>query len=186
MLVGLAVQNVAHDDGRISRHFGGRFGTRDRRHGMTPLQKLPDQGPPHIARGPGYDYIPHLIHSILKCGAAMRYFLAKTDPETYSIDQFAAERRTVWDGVRNPQALRAVREMRPGDLVFIYHSMSGAAIVGLAKVASEPRGDPTDPKLVVIDFEFVRRIEPPVTLKEIKDAAVFEDWYSSAKAGFPR
>jgi hypothetical protein len=49
----------------------------------------------------------------------MNYFLAKTDPETYSIDNLARDRKTVWDGVRNAQALRAIREMRPGDRVFI-------------------------------------------------------------------
>lgn len=107
----------------------------------------------------------------------MNYFLAKTDPESYSIDQFEAEGRTVWDGVRNAQALRAVREMHAGDLVFIYHSLSGAAgVVGLAKAVSEPRPDPKDPKLTVIEFEFLRRLEPPTTLKEIKESGLFNDW----------
>ncbi len=107
----------------------------------------------------------------------MKYFLAKTDPESYSIDQFETEGRTIWDGVRNAQALRAIREMRPGDLVFIYHSMSGAAaVVGLAKVVSEPQSDPKDSKLAVVEFEFVRRLNPPTSLKEIKDSRLFEDW----------
>jgi predicted RNA-binding protein with PUA-like domain len=85
----------------------------------------------------------------------MAYFLAKTDPETYSIAQLARDRTTVWDGVSNPQALRAIREMRPGDRVFIYHSMGNPAIVGLAKVASEPRPDAKNAKLAVVDFEFL-------------------------------
>lgn len=107
----------------------------------------------------------------------MKYFLAKTDPETYSIDQFEAEGRTIWDGVRNAQALRAIREMSPGHLVFIYHSLSGAAaVVGLAKVVSAPRSDPKDPKLAVVEFEFTRRLDPPTTLKEIKDSGLFSDW----------
>lgn len=105
-----------------------------------------------------------------------RYFLAKTDPETYSIEQFANEKRTTWDGVRNAQALRAIAAMRPGDKVFVYHSMSNAAVVGLAKVASEPRPDSNDPKLTVVDFEFVTTFEEPVTLKEIKESGLFEDW----------
>jgi len=67
----------------------------------------------------------------------MKYFLAKTDPETYSIDQLEREGKTTWDGVRNPQAVRAIQEMRPGDKVFIYHSMGHPAVVGLAKVLSE-------------------------------------------------
>ena len=106
----------------------------------------------------------------------MNYFLAKTDPETYSIEDLEKERKTAWDGVRNPQALRAIREMRPGDKVFIYHSMSEAAIMGLAKAASEPRPDPKNPKLTVVDLEFVARLDPPATLREIKESHLFDDW----------
>jgi predicted RNA-binding protein with PUA-like domain len=106
----------------------------------------------------------------------MNYFLAKTDPETYSIANLERDRKTVWDGVRNPQALRAIREMRPGDHVFIYHSMGDAAITGMAAVASEPRSDPKNPKLVVVDFEFVSRLDPPTTLREIKESHLFDDW----------
>ena len=108
--------------------------------------------------------------------ANAKYFLAKTDPETYSIDDLEREGRTVWDGVRNPQALRAIREMRPGDRVFIYHSMGDPQIVGMARVASEPRPDPKDPKLAVVDLDFAGRIDPPVTLREIKASKLFEDW----------
>jgi predicted RNA-binding protein with PUA-like domain len=106
----------------------------------------------------------------------MNYFLAKTDPETYSVDDLARDGKTVWDGVRNPQALRAIREMRPSDRVFIYHSMGDACIVGLAKVASEPRPDPKDAKLTVVELEFLHRLEPPTTLREIKDGGLFPDW----------
>lgn len=107
---------------------------------------------------------------------SMSYFLAKTDPETYSIDDLARDRKTAWDGVRNPQALRAIREMRPGDRIFIYHSMGDACVVGLAKVASPPRPDPANTKLTVVDFEFVTKLEPPTTLREIKESGLFADW----------
>lgn len=107
---------------------------------------------------------------------AHHYFLAKTDPETYSIEQFAKDGRTVWDGVRNPQALRAIAEMRPGDKVFIYHSMGNAAVVGLAEVTSEPRPDVKDPKLTVVDLEYRSTFSEPVTLKEIKESGQFADW----------
>ena len=107
---------------------------------------------------------------------AMRYFLSKTEPASYSIQQFQSDRRTVWDGVRNAQALKAIREMSPGDRVFLYHSGGESAIVGLGRVASEPRPDPKDGKLTVIDFEFVNLIEPSVTLKEIKESHQFDDW----------
>ncbi len=106
----------------------------------------------------------------------MNYFLAKTDPETYSVDQLERDHKTVWDGVKNPQALRAIGEMRPGDRVFVYHSGGDAAIVGLAQVASEPRPDPKSPKLTVVEFEFLHRLDPPVSLKEIKEPELFGDW----------
>src|SRR5204863_3981868 len=76
----------------------------------------------------------------------------------------------------NPQALRAIREMRRGDRVFIYHSMGESAVMGLAAVASEPRPDPKNPKLAVVDFEFLTRLDPPATLREIKESHAFDDW----------
>ena len=106
----------------------------------------------------------------------MKYFLAKTDPETYSIDDLERDRQTVWDGVNNAQAVRAIREMRPGDRVFIYHSGGHSAVVGLATVRSEPRDDPKNPKSAVVDLEFAGRVDPPVTLAEIKQSGQFNDW----------
>jgi len=108
--------------------------------------------------------------------AGKRYFLAKTDPETYSIEQLEREQETVWDGVRNPQALRAIREMKAGDRVFIYHSMGESAVVGIADVTTPGRPDPKDPKLAVAGLRFRCRIDPPVTLKEIKASGKFDDW----------
>ena len=64
----------------------------------------------------------------------MKYHLAKTEPGAYSIDDLDRDRKTSWDGVTNPQAVRNIREMRPGDRVFIYHSGGVSAIVGLATV----------------------------------------------------
>ena len=104
------------------------------------------------------------------------WFLAKTDPETYSIEQLAKEKRTVWDGVRNAQAVRAIAAMRTGDRVFIYHSMGDPAIVGIAEVVGDGRPDPKNPKLAVADFQFVGLIEPPVSLREIKESGEFADW----------
>ena len=74
----------------------------------------------------------------------MAYFLAKTDPESYSIDDLERDGTTEWDGVRNPTAINAIKQMRPGDKVFIYHSQGETAIVGLAEVVSEPRADAND------------------------------------------
>jgi len=106
----------------------------------------------------------------------MPYFLAKTDPDTYTIDQLEKEKQTVWDGVTNPQAVRAIREMRPGDKVFMYHSGGASAIVGMAEVVSSPRDDPKNPKSAVVDLKFLKRIDPPVTLAEIKQSKLFDDW----------
>lgn len=106
----------------------------------------------------------------------MAYFLAKTDPEHYSIADLERDGTTVWDGVRNAAALQAIRAMHPGDEVLIYHSQGEAAIVGLARVVSEPRPDPNDPKSWVVDLSFVRRLDQPVTLREIKDSHRFDDW----------
>ena len=106
----------------------------------------------------------------------MNYFLAKTEPGTYSLDDLERDQKTVWDGVTNPQAVRAIREMRPGDRVFIYHSGGASAIVGLATVRSEPRPDPKNAKSAVVELEFHQRLDPPTTLKDIKDSKQFEDW----------
>jgi predicted RNA-binding protein with PUA-like domain len=105
-----------------------------------------------------------------------QYYLAKTDPETYSFDQFEKEKRTVWDGVRNAQALQAIRAIKKNDRVFIYHSQSDAAIVGLATASADSRADPKDPKLAVVDLEYLLRLETPVTLHEIKESKLFDDW----------
>lgn len=106
----------------------------------------------------------------------MRYFLAKTDPDTYSIDDLEREKKTVWDGVTNPQAVRAIREMRPGDRVFVYHSGGVSGVVGMAAVRSEARDDPKNPKSAVVDLEFLGRLEPPASLAEIKQSGEFADW----------
>jgi predicted RNA-binding protein with PUA-like domain len=106
----------------------------------------------------------------------MAYFLAKTDPKTYSIDDLERDKTTVWDGVRNAAALLAIRAMHKDDEVLIYHSQGEAAIVGLARVMSEPRPDPNDSKSWVVDITFMRRFAQPVTLHEIKESHLFDDW----------
>src|SRR5512146_309197 len=106
----------------------------------------------------------------------MNYFLAKTDPETYSLDDLEREKRTSWDGVTNPQAVKTIRSMQPGDRVLVYHSGGASAVVGLATVRSAPRDDPKNPKSAVVDLEFDGRVDPPVTLAEIKASGEFDDW----------
>ncbi|GAC1358251.1 MAG: EVE domain-containing protein [Ktedonobacteraceae bacterium] len=106
----------------------------------------------------------------------MTYFLAKTDPETYSIEQLEREKETVWDGVRSAQALQAIKAMQPSDEILIYHSMGESALVGLARVTSEVYPDPQDDRSWVVKVAFVRRFPQPVTLREIKETHLFDDW----------
>ena len=106
----------------------------------------------------------------------MKYFLAKTEPGTYSIDDLERDQKTVWDGVINSQAVRAIRQMRPGDKVFVYHSGGAASVVGIATVRSEGRDDPKNPKSAVVDLAFAGRLDPPTTLAEIKQSKKFEEW----------
>jgi len=106
----------------------------------------------------------------------MAYFLAKTDPETYSIDDLKRDGKTTWDGVRNPAAVNFIKTMKPGDTVIIYHSQDDKAVMGLARVVSPPRPDPNDDRSWVADFEYVRHAKRPVTLREIKESHEFDDW----------
>ncbi len=66
--------------------------------------------------------------------------------------------------------------MEVGDGVFVYHSMGDAAVVGIAEVTGAGRPDPGNPKLAVAEFQFVGMIDPPVTLREIKECGEFSDW----------
>lgn len=106
----------------------------------------------------------------------MNYFLAKSEPSVYALKDLEKDRQTVWDGVKNPQALQAIRSMRTGDRVFFYHSGGESAIVGLAKVVGVPRPDPKNEKLTVVDLAYVGELEPPVRLAEIKAEPQFSDW----------
>lgn len=103
------------------------------------------------------------------------YWILKTEPSTYSFDNLAREGTAVWDGVANPVALRNIRSMTPGDQVMIYHTGDEKAIVGFASVVSDPRPDPKNPKLVVIDLKAGSRIANPVTLAAIKADPAFAD-----------
>jgi predicted RNA-binding protein with PUA-like domain len=108
------------------------------------------------------------------------YFLAKTDPETFSIEDFAHEKITHWDGVHNYQAINFIKQWKIGDLVYIYHSMGKAHIVGLAKVITEPIKDVNDKRDIswVADLELLEIYPEPkqIGLKQIKESHLFNDW----------
>jgi predicted RNA-binding protein with PUA-like domain len=120
-------------------------------------------------------YFARIVQT-MKHTAPIRYFLAKTEPSVYSIEDLKRDKKTVWDGVTNPQAVHAIKEMQPGDRVFIYHSGGVSAIVGLAQVVAPGRPDPKNPKSAVADLEFLSQLESPVTLAEVKQSKLFDDW----------
>lgn len=119
--------------------------------------------------------------------AAGQCWLVKSEPDSYSIDQLKADRRTAWTGVRNYQARNLMRDgMRVGDAVLFYHSSADpTGVAGLARVASEAYADATaldpksdyfderasdaDPRWFLVDIEFVEKFARVVTLAEIRD-----------------
>lgn len=100
----------------------------------------------------------------------MKYWLVKSEPSVYSWEQFIADGRTLWDGVRNYQARNNLKAMAVGDIVLYYHSNEGLAIVGNAKVVREAYPDPTidDERWVAIDLVPLSAFTVPVTLSKIK------------------
>jgi predicted RNA-binding protein with PUA-like domain len=100
----------------------------------------------------------------------MAYWLLKSEPSAYSWDRLVADGRTNWDGVKNAQALNNLREMRPGDRAFFYHSNEGKEIVGVAEIVRGFYPDPKDQsgKLGMVDIKPVGPVKKPVTLAEMK------------------
>src|SRR5277367_2713856 len=98
----------------------------------------------------------------------MNHWLMKTEPGTFSWDDLVKDKKTTWDGVRNFQARSNLKAMKKGDLAFIYHSGEDKAIVGIAKIISEPYPDPKDKDWVVIDIAAEKKLKNPVTLANVK------------------
>ena len=105
------------------------------------------------------------------------YWILKTEPSSYSHDDLTRDGTTVWDGVRNPVALKHLRSMRKGDEVLIYHTGKERAAVGLARIAAGPYPDPgaSDERLVVVEVAAGKRLRRPVTLADIKADGAFAD-----------
>ncbi len=106
------------------------------------------------------------------------YWLLKSEPGEYSFEDLQREGRVRWDGVRNAVALKHMRQVRPGDKAFFYHTGKVKAIIGVARVDSEPYPDPgsKDERHVVFDIRAEKKLAQPVTLAEIKADRVFRDW----------
>lgn len=123
----------------------------------------------------------------------MRYWLMKSEPESYSIDDLMRDKKTAWDGVRNYQARNFMRDdMRVGDRAFFYHSSTAkVGIYGLMEIASAPYADPTQydkkdshydpqstkkaPRWQLVDVRFVKKFKRPILLSELKKNARFSD-----------
>jgi predicted RNA-binding protein with PUA-like domain len=105
-------------------------------------------------------------------------WLLKTEPSAYSFAQLQRDRRTVWDGIKNPMALKYLRQVEKGDLLFVYHTGNEKAVVGIARALGSAYPDPGkgDPNLAVIDLAAVAALPRPVTLAEIKTNPAFRDW----------
>ncbi len=100
----------------------------------------------------------------------MNYWLIKSEPNTYSWDDFVKLGKDHWDGVRNYQARNNMKTMKVGDMALFYHSVKEKSVVGIAEVVTEHYPDPTtsDDRWVVVDFVPVRKLKSPVTLDQIK------------------
>jgi predicted RNA-binding protein with PUA-like domain len=97
-------------------------------------------------------------------------WLFKTEPSAYSFAQLEADRRTVWDGVKNALALRHLSAVAKGDEVLFYHTGDEKAVVGTATVTRGAYPDPKqkDARLLVVDLEAGRGLPRPVTLAEMR------------------
>jgi predicted RNA-binding protein with PUA-like domain len=97
----------------------------------------------------------------------MAYLLLKTEPSTYAFADLQRERKTTWDGIANPTALKNLRAAQPGDLAVIYHTGSERRAVGIARVAAVA-GD-------AVELVPVKALATPVGLEALKASAVFRD-----------
>ena len=116
----------------------------------------------------------------------MAYWLMKSEPDAYSIDDLEDDGQEPWDGIRNYQARNMMRDqMKVGDKVLFYHSSCKVpAVVGIAKIASpsypdptqfdpkakhyDPKSTPDNPRWMLVDVRFIRKTKRPITLKELK------------------
>jgi predicted RNA-binding protein with PUA-like domain len=129
-----------------------------------------------------------------------RYWLMKSEPDSYSIDDLERDGRTSWEGVRNYQARNFMRdEMKPGDRVLFYHSGANPpGVAGLARVARSAYPDPTaldprshyhdpkaseeDPRWYMVDIEFVERFRSFVPISTLHDAPGLEEMLINRKS----
>ncbi len=107
----------------------------------------------------------------------MAYWILKTEPNTYSIEDLQKDKETDWDGVRNYQARNNLGKMAVGDLAMIYHSVGPKELVGIGKVLKTAYPDKTaeDGDWVAVRLKFVKKLNQPVHLSTIKADKFFAD-----------
>ena len=109
----------------------------------------------------------------------MNYWLLKSEPDVWSIDQQkkAGTKGATWDGVRNYQAAKNLKSMSLGDLCFFYHSNIGKEIVGIVEVIKKAFIDPTDKekKFVAVQVRFKSSLNSTVSLRDIKNNSQLRD-----------
>ena len=108
----------------------------------------------------------------------MSYWLMKSEPDVFSVDDLRRKGVAGWDGVRNYQARNNLRAMRKGDLAFFYHSNAAPpAIVGLMEIVKEAYPDPTAnrPGWDQVDVRFVKAFSQPLSLADIKSNPALKD-----------
>lgn len=101
------------------------------------------------------------------------HYLLKSEPDAYSFDDLLRDGETTWDGVKNPQALINLRNMKPGEQCIFYHSNVGKAAVGTTKVVSVKLD--SDGKTPLVRLKAGHRLKHPRTLAEMRNASVFKD-----------
>jgi predicted RNA-binding protein with PUA-like domain len=105
-------------------------------------------------------------------------WLLKTEPGTYSWEDLVRDKRTAWDGIKNPLALKHLRSASRGDEVIIYHTGNERRAMGFARIVKAAYPDPKldDPKRLVVDVEAAEPLAAPVTLEQIKGDPAFTGW----------
>jgi predicted RNA-binding protein with PUA-like domain len=98
----------------------------------------------------------------------MNYWILKTEPETYSIDDLAKAKKATWDGIRNYAARKNLQSMRKGDICLIYHTGDQKAIVGSSVVIKTAYPETKEPEWFCVDLAFKEKWEKSVTLEQIK------------------
>jgi|688.fasta_scaffold04549_10 predicted RNA-binding protein with PUA-like domain len=106
-------------------------------------------------------------------------FLAKTEPSTFSIDDFEKENITLWDGVHSYQAINIIKTWQIGDYVLIYHSVKDKCLVGLSKVIEEPYHNLADSRFSwASKLKFIYKFKPNerISLAKIKQSNLFDNF----------